>query len=69
MYMLYVRILNMMFLDDVFNLVDEENGHERDHGNGEGNGKNAFRCRELSFVGISVLVSIFFLVSLQDLSV
>lgn len=59
----------MTFVDNVFDLVDEEDGHERNHGDGEGNGNNTFRCRELGFVGVPVLVSIFLLISLQDLSV
>lgn len=58
-----------MFIDNVFNLVNQEDCHECDHGNSEGNGKNAFRCGELSFVRISVLISIFLLISLQDFSV
>lgn len=65
----HLRVLDVVFVDDVFDLVNEEDGHECDHSNSEGNGNNAFRCRELGFVGISVLISIFLLIGLQNFSV
>jgi hypothetical protein len=66
---LYLRVLNMMFSDNVFNFVDEEDSHECHHGDGKSDGNNAFRQCQLRFVGIQMLVGILLLIGFQDFCV